>query len=185
MRSIRDIVKEINCQLEKVFPVGFIAYGVARTVIREDGYLPMVDDKYVGIDDNYALQLYHKINGITINKTRGTGWGNSPGYAVNTYQMSMVVFDNELKTKLASDEVVTLFQAAIPHTISTDFFKSIRISLSSVVLNSQAVYAEEYKSDTYRLSESQSLSKINYNVEIVFKTDCFEICPEDLQKCKN
>lgn len=184
MRSIRDIVQNINDALCGVFK-GAQVYGIARTAIREDGLIPVIQEKYIGIDDNFALQVYHKINGITISTRPGSGVGRDPGHNVNTFQMSMIVYSSEKRTKLAADQIALIIQSVVPKIISSDFFLSIRTQLTSVILNSQQVYAQEYKSDTFRLDEYQSLTQINYTVEIAFKTGCFDICPEDLEQCKN
>lgn len=185
MRSIRDIVNCINCSLEDFFDKSFKAYGIAYPGIRGEESLPVSSGVYVGIDDIYATQVYHKINGINISKVRGTGVGRNQDDTLHTYQMSMIWYNSENKNNIPPDQLALIVNHKIPKIFHSDFFKTVRVSLTNVILNSQQVYQQEYKSDTFRLGEYESLTQINYTVETVIKTGCFEICPEDLQKCKN
>lgn len=177
MHLIRDIVKEINCKLEKVFAGGFIAYGVAQNLPRGEDLLPTINEKYVGLDDIHAMSLYHKINSIGITQRAGT-YGDDEGFNVNTYQMSMIVFNNQKRTNMNADELALLIQTAFPKRINSE----VKNLMTGVILNSQTVYGQEYKSNTYRLGELQSLFQINYQTEVLFRTDCLDLCPEDFKQ---
>lgn len=176
-QSVRNIVKIINNSLEGIFQGGKF-YGIASLVEREGVGQPAVDERPVSYDDSYPFQLYHRINGGTI--TYKPGFGNTQT-TVNTFQMIAVVFNNEKITKVKTDEVVMIIQSLL-HVIN---ITSVRIIPTAFNLNSQQIFATEYKGVPYALSEYKSLMQINYSVEITFKGNCFDLCPEDFIKCKN
>lgn len=176
-QSIRNIVSEINESLKGVFK-GSKIYGIATLVEREGKGLPVADEQAVSFDDSYAMQLYHRVQGANIAYT--TGYGNTQN-AINTYQASMFVFNNEKITNLKTDEIAMIIQSALSvHNIT-----SVRILPTQIILNSQQVFATEYRGIPYALNEYQSLMQINYTVEITFKGLCFNLCPGDFSKCPN
>ncbi len=175
--SVRNIISQINDALTGVFK-GSTLYGVATLVEREGRGQPVVDEQAVGYDDSYALQLYHRLQGVNIS--------NQPGYGdtmntVNTFAVSMFVFNNENNTRIKTDEIAMIIQSLM----GAININSVRILPTAIILNSQAVFATEYKGVPYALNEYQSLMQINYTVELTFKGRCFDLCPEDFSKCKN
>lgn len=175
-QSIRNIVCKINESLATVFK-GAIFYGVASQVKTENTYQPVVNEKPVSYDDSYGLQAYHKINGAVISKTKGYGREEN---TINTFNMSMIVFNNEISTKMKSDEIAMILQA---------YFYKISISESitplNFILNTEVIFGTEYRGHTFSIPESMSLMQFNYTVAISFKSGCFDLCPEDFSHCKN
>jgi len=176
MLSIVDIIGEINNNLLLTMKWAKL-YGAAYSIDRDGKIQPVVNDSPVGFDDVYPLSAYHKINGAVINYKPGAGRNEN---VVNTFSLSFFIFNNKNKTGLYPDEVAMIFQSAFSK-IKID---SVRINPTSIILNSQQIYASEYRGSDYRLSENQSLIQINYNVEVTFKNGCFDICPEDFSQCK-
>lgn len=180
MRSIHDIVQKIN----EAIPVDSRdTYGIVTMSRRGDQIIPSIDGKYIGIDDTYPMRVYHKINGMTSQLRAGSGYGDSVGDQVNTYQMSMIVFNDKKRTKLSSDQMVLMLQVNTPRRVASELFKSIRITYTNAILNDVQVFAQEYGSTDYRLKDGQSLIQINYTVEATYKEGCFAKCPEDF--CNN
>lgn len=175
--SVRNIITQINQSLEGIFKGGKL-YGMATLVEREGKGQPAVDGVSVGYDDSYALQMYHRVLGANI--TYKSGYGNSRT-TINTYQVSAVVFNNEQITKIKTDEIASIMQSVL----SVLNITSVRILPTSIVLNSQQIFATEYKGVPYALNEFQSLMQMNYQVELTFQGNCFDLCPEDFSKCKN
>lgn len=172
-QSIRNTVCLINDALGQVFK-GSKLYGVATSVGKEGKYQPVVDEKPVSYDDSYALQLYHKVNEITVSSSRGFGREID---TVNTFAMSAIVFNNEKKTKLKADEIAMIIQSFISN-IST-----AEITPTRIILNSEAIFSTEYRGHSYHLPEYMSLMQFNYSVAITFKGGCFDLCPEDFSHC--
>lgn len=177
MHSIHDIVNKINSSLTWL-PSGSEANGIAELLLRDDVTIPVVGEKYVGIDDVYPVRIYHRLNSMTSATRPGTGYGRNAGDHVNTYQISMVVFMDRPKAKLYPDEFLLIAQASLPERITLEPYKSIIIVFGSAVFDSQLVYRQEYvSSDTYRLKQDQYFFKINYSIETTFSKGCFKQCP--------
>jgi hypothetical protein len=177
MHSIRDIVIELNKSLTWL-PSGSEANGVAELLLRDEVTIPMINERYVGIDDVYPVRIYHRLNAMTSVIKPGTGIGRSAGDQSNTYQLSMVVFLDKPKSKMYPDEFLLLTQANTPERLSINPYKSIVTTFTSSAFDSLSVYKQEYiSSDTYRLKEDQFFFKINYSIETTFSKGCFKTCP--------
>lgn len=175
-QSIHNTICQLNGVLSPVFKGGNF-YGIAVLTDREGKWQPVAGEIPVSYDDSYALQVYHKINGITITYKPGVGRNDN---TINTFAMSAIVFNNEKKTGLRQDEVAMIFQSLIANIN----INSVGITPVSVILNSPAIFASEYRGHDYRLPADMSLMQINYNVDITFKSGCFDLCPEDFSQCK-
>lgn len=176
-QSIRNIVTSINASLNTVFK-GIKTYGITYSVEREGKTQPVSNEVAVTFDDSYAMQVYHKVNGASITYKPGMGRQDN---TVDTFQMSAYIFNNERITKLKPDEIAMIFQSVL----SLTNIISVRVLPVNIILNSQAIFNTEYRGSTYPLDENNSLLQINYNVEVTFKSGCFDLCPEDFSPCKN
>lgn len=173
-QGIRNIIHDINAVLTGIFK-GAVFYGVATLVEREGKGQPVVDEKPVAYDDAYPMQMYHRLQGVGI--TYGPGFGRNDN-VTNTYTVSAIVFNNEKQTKLKSDEIAMILQSAL-----SKLNISAAVTPTQIILNSQAIFATEYRGVDYALNEYQSLMQINYTVEVVFDSRCFDLCPEDFNQC--
>lgn len=173
--SIRNIISSINGSLEGIFK-GSKLYGMAVLVEREGKSQPSVNEQSVGFDDAYAMQMYHRVQGGTISYVQG--YGNTMN-TVNSFQVAAVVFNNEKITKIKTDEIAMIIQAVL----STLNITSVRVLPTGFILNSQQIFATEYRGVPYTLDEYKSLMQINYTVEMTFRGICFNLCPEDFAPC--
>lgn len=176
-QSIRNIICQINDVLSPVFP-GSKFYGVAQLLTTEGRVQPTSNDRLVSFDDAFSLQAYHRLNGVNIKETKGYGRENN---ITNTFSVSMIVFNNEKRTGLQSEEIAMIFQSLVNGLNIT----SASVSPASFILNTQAIFATEYRGHEFRLPEHMSLIQFNYTVDITFKSGCFDLCPEDFSQCKN
>lgn len=175
-QSIRSTICQINNALSPVFP-GSKFYGVAISTEREKKVQPVSDEMPVSYDDDYSLQAYHKINSVQVTYKPGVGRNDN---TINTFSMSMFIFNNDIKTGLKQDEVAMIIQSLIAGIN----ISSVSITPVSFILNTQAVFAAEYRGNEFRLPESMSLTQMNYTIEVTFKSGCFDLCPEDFSSCK-
>lgn len=177
MHSVRDIINDLNGSFTWL-PSGSEVNGVAELLLRDDVTIPVIGEKYVGIDDVYPVRIYHRLISMSSAIKSGTGVGRLVGDHVNTFQVSMVVFLDQLKAKMYPDEFLLQTQANMPERVSIVPYKSVVINFTSSVLDSLLVYRQEYvTSDTYRLKEDQFFFKINYSIETTFSKGCFKTCP--------
>lgn len=178
MHSVRDIVKtELNSSLNWL-PSGSQANGIAELLLRDDVTIPVINERYVGIDDIYPVRIYHRLNSMSSTIKPGTGAGRVVGDQANTYQLSMVVFLDRPKSNMYPDEFLLYLQGNFPERLTMEPYKSIVTLFGSAVFDSLLVYRQEYiASDTYRLKEDQFFFKINYSIETTFSKGCFKRCP--------
>lgn len=176
-QSIRDIIQVINLALDGVFKGGKL-YGVATLIEREGISQPVVDEHGVAFDDDYAVQMYHRLGNIGI--TYGPGYGDTRKI-INTFAVSAFVFNNEKLTKTKTDVIAMIIQSVL-QTIN---ITSVQVLPTQIILNSQQIFATEYRGIPYALDEYRSLMQINYTVEVTYKGICFDLCPEDFLNCKN
>lgn len=174
--SIRNIITTINGSLQGIFK-GSKLYGMAVLVEREGRSQPSVNEQAVTFDDSYGMQMYHRVQGATI--TYVPGYGDTQN-TVNTYQAFAVVFNNEKITKLKQDELAMIMQSALAALNIT----SVRVLPTGFILNSQQVFATEYRGTPYSMDEYKSLMQINYTVEVSYRGICFNLCPEDFVPCE-
>lgn len=176
-QSIRNIIQLLNTALEGIFPQGKL-YGVATLVDREGIGQPVVDERAVSFDDGYGFQMYHRLGNISI--TYGPGYGDKRT-VINTFSVSAYVFNNEKLTNAKTDVIAMIIQSVL-QTIN---ISTVQVLPTQIILNSQQIFATEYKGVPYVLNEYQSLMQINYTVEVIYKGICFDLCPEDFSNCKN
>jgi len=177
MHSIREIVTELNASFTWL-PSGSEVNGIAELLLRDDVTIPVINERYVGIDDVYPIRIYHRLNSMSSSIKVGTGSGRSVGDQANTYQLSMVVFLDKPKSNMYPDEFLLLAQANTPERLSMEPYKSVVTTFASSVFDSLLVYRQEYvSSETYKLKEDQFFFKINYSIETTFSKGCFKRCP--------
>lgn len=177
MHSIRDIVTQLNSSLTWL-PSGSEANGIAELLLRDDVTIPVINERYVGIDDVYPVRIYHRLNSMSSTIKPNTGTGRSSGDQANIYQLSMVVFMDRPKAGLYPDEFLLFAQANTPERLTVDPYKSVVTNFGSAVFDSMSIYRQEYiASETYRLKEDQFFFKINYSIETTFSKGCFKKCP--------
>lgn len=183
MLSINDIVKWANEKVSPLLP-GLKPYGVAKSALKStangDVIMPYIEPgTYIGIDDTFKAQAYHKINGISSASVAGTGYGDSEPSLQNTHSMSMFVYFNEEKCGFSADQLYTYIQASITGDLKSDGKVSARVSVSNAILNDGNVWAQEYGATAFKLKGSQRLIQINYSIITVFDQNCIKI-----PKCK-
>jgi hypothetical protein len=174
MLSILDITGFVNSKVEKIMP-GLKPYGIAKTAIKGDGLAPYTDEKYIGIDDTFKAQAYHKqltINSATI---ANSGYGDDEADLQNTFGMALIIYFNEEKCGFSADKLYTFIQSAITGRLKSKGFKSVRVSVSSAILNDAQVWAQEYGATQYKLAGPQRLIQVNYTIVMVYDKECISI----------
>ena len=140
------------------------------------------EGQYVGVDDDYSLIIYHKVNSVTVGKTASGGrYGDGTGYDAHVAKMSMVVFGRRDRLELTNDELAIYLQANVPDAVDAPLLKALQfkvanININDIVLNDLQVFQEEYQGFTYFLKPEQFLFKLNYSIESAFLKKCFANC---------
>lgn len=178
MLSINDITKWANDKICQLLPDAKF-YGIAKTARKDDNIMPYIDEKYIGIDDTFSGQLYHKLLNIASANVPASGYGDQDQNLQNTYGMAMIVYFSEGKCG-AADRLYTFIQSAITGRLKSDGYRSIRVNVTSAVLNDAQVWAQEYGQSPFKLSGEQRLIQVNYNIVMVYDKQCIS-----LPNCKN
>lgn len=175
---VSDIVTWVNEQVCGIIP-GAKQYGIAKSTLRDGKQMPYSDEKYIGIDDTFIAQMYHKQ--LTLNSTNvsGSGYGDSEMYLQNTHAMAMILYYDESKSG-PPDQIYSFIQSAITGVLKAVGFKSVRVNVTSAILNDGQVWASEYGQTPLKLMGPQRLIQINYNIVAVFDKSCIKI-----PQCKN
>lgn len=155
MGTVRDIICSIDEKLCKVFS-GSKWYGVTELIDKDGKSQPQAGH----FDDGYRLSGYHRILEIT---PRRTGFNYQ-----NTYSCILIISNT---TGLPGDEIAGYLQTVI----GSLNIQAARVTLTKIILNSQQVFAAEYRGHTF---PGIGLIQINYTVEAAFKEICCDI-PED------
>jgi len=179
MLSINDISLWVNERLSGLIP-GIKSYGIAKSAIKGESFAPYIDDNYVGLDDTYPAQSYHKELSVSSQSVNGRAYGDNEFLLQNTYTMSLIVFFNENKIGFKADQLYIFIQSLITGVLKAEGYKTIRVNVTNAILNDGQVWASEYGNTAYKLSGSQRLMQINYNAVILFDKKCIEI-----PNCKN
>lgn len=179
MRSVSDIIIWANERIEPLIP-GMKTYGVAKAAVKGDFIAPYVDEKYIGIDDTYPAQMYHKELSVSSTAIARTGYGDNTQDLQSTFQMALIVFYNEKTSGIAADELYTFIQTLITGILKIENYKLVRVGVSSAILNDGQVWAQEYGQTPYKLSGPQRLIQINYSIVVVLNPKCITI-----PNCKN
>lgn len=157
-------------------------YGIAQSVRRGDQNMPaIVSDNgegwYIGIDDIVPMQLYHKAGSLSVSIV-GQGRGDDIGDYRNLYNNVMVVFMDQKKLEMSADDVFLHLQAHFPESLDIKPFHQVNLRITSVILITQAVFAQEYTNQDFSLKPEHNMFAVNYTIEAIFNKNCFEACPE-------
>lgn len=173
----QSILNWINNELCDLIP-GAEVYGIARTALKDERMMPYcpADDKYIGIDDTFPFQAYHKELSLSTANVPRSGFGDNISDLANTYGMALIIFFDEKKLGVKTDELYTLIQSRITGILKIEGYKQIRIGVTNAILNDGQVWAQEYGQTVFRLSASQRLIQIGYSVTLTLDKNCFPKC---------
>lgn len=174
MLSIIDITQWVNENLCKIMP-GVKTYGIAKLAVKGDGTAPYVDEKYVGIDDTFTAQAYHRQLSISSTTVPNNAYGDTDQSLQNTYGMALMIFFNEEKCGFSADKLYTFIQSSITGRLKSEGYRSVRVGVTSAILNDAQVWAQEYGAAPYKLAGPQRLIQVNYTIVMVYNPECIAI----------
>lgn len=174
MLSILDISGWVNGKIEKFMP-DVKTYGIAKTAVKGDGTAPYTDDKYIGIDDTFKSQAYHKQLSISSTSVPSSGYGDNEQSLQNSYGMALIIYFNEENCGFSADKLYTFIQTAITGRLKSAGYKSVRVTVASAILNDAQVWAQEYGATPYKLAGPQRLIQVNYTIVMVYDKECILI----------
>jgi hypothetical protein len=173
--TIKEIVSWINTQLAPLVP-GTQFYGIAKPAIRDEKLMPVEGEKYIGLNDAFPMQVYHKEFGLSSTEMQGSGYGDNVKNIMNSHAMAMIIYYNTAKARAGTDQLYMLVQKKISGILKSPGIKYARIIVTSAILEDARVYQQEYGVGPVRLKATQRLIQVNYTVQIVFDKNCTPAC---------
>lgn len=191
VQGLKDIVSKINLELAATLALNtsffdtLQIYGLAGNAYRKnttESY-PVIFDKagegvYVGADDVKSLIMYHRCTAMNAGLLAGSGYGDSRGKMRYIFSMTLVAWFDRFKTQLEPDELAVLLTNSIPNEVQNSTFKNVLVGLGGIVLNTQQVFASEYKNVKYFVKPEQSLISVSYTLESRINQFCFNASTE-------
>lgn len=191
MAKEHEIVSYINSQLQtrqfsaSRFQKGRFS-GVAELFKTEDQELkPGICDnygdvEYVGIDDTYPFQVYHRV-------IRPVGFWNveedfgNPKNIREITEMLMVVIGDRNRLQLTAEDIKTGIIAALPleligSTLNTIGLKSANIIPGQFNWNRFDVYRNEFNLKESFFNTNTIIFSMTYQIETVYDQQCFTLC---------
>lgn len=138
------------------------------------------DNKSCAVDNQYCVQIYHRILSSTINDA--SGYGKVNDLVSETLQCKMVVYGQPNIILLNQEELYRLIIGGMPSqidktSISAYLLDYMRVKLQGATFNSTALFNEEYKGISQRFGLPNGIYfSIAYQIESKFKKDCFVDC---------
>lgn len=202
MNYLEQITTLVNDTLTSCFPcenrrVLGVAQGVrvevepsptgnGRAKIVPGVYVGNGDVEYSGFDDRYALCSYHKAVNMASTRVAGSGYGHEQPRVRLTHSMSLVICANIDQVGKDAAEMALDIQFKFPeilkaHKLPREYFTSANFNITSITLNAEQVFREEFQNETFFLGPQHALIKVNYTVESVLNKRCVPVLCEDPQ----
>lgn len=191
MPHLNKVISYINAQLAtNVFgenrfqPQQFSGVCITIPAASAQGTEPVLaddfdDNKYVGIDDRFSLQVYHKNTGV-VHQKDAKQHGDTNNRMISTYQMQMIIAARRKEIRLTPEELEMLFIKGIDSKIPNSEISPLKISRIAVTpvgtdFNAQQIWRDEYSRE-YELNPNQILFRLRYTVEMAYNKSCINLC---------
>lgn len=183
---IECIINDINEQICGIVK-GARVYGLASTMIRtsntanQNQSIPATVTKdgegnFVGIDDTFPMQLYHRLNSVASSLVAKSGFGDNAGDYRNVFNCSMIVYLNRKKTDMFPDDLFLRIQNEVESPVAMENFRNIAIVFAAMNLNETAIFAAEYSNTDFKISTDSNLFSITYTIEAIYQKNCLKLC---------
>jgi len=136
-------------------------------------YMPVVycnkEYKYIGLNDNYPIIVYHKHLGSTF-----TDADLDIRRVVD--RMQMVVFADLDFLNLDSEAIGTIVVASFPQQTTLPIINIEGVELTDVTSDKEAIFKKEYQNTDYQLGPQHCMLSFNYTITSTYRKGCFKIC---------
>lgn len=195
MQYLKQIVTAINqsiaAKLSDSRFQGSEYNGIAISAAQTNGdgvsrLMPLIADNYdeekwVGVDDTFPLRIYHKNNGIGRTDEPRKATGDNQYVKREVAQFSIIAYGNRARLLMTPEEMEAAIVSGMPSAIHKDTRSQLQLSSciikpTSTLFDPVINYLAEYRTDKYELGPNALFIRINYNIESIYKTVCFNIC---------
>ena len=192
MPKIPEIVTYINNTLKAgqfkagVFQSGRFSGITEPQKYNEDGEtVPTVvnlngDCTYLGVDDSYPFELYHKIINVDTPTDEADDYGDRL-VRTDSYNLQIVVIANREIVQLDRTTLVSGVTLGMPRelpksTKTTLGLLTAQVQPGTVTLDKQTVYSTEYNLQEFLLKPSYVMFAVDYTITTQVYADCYTIC---------
>lgn len=138
------------------------------------------DARYIGIDDTYPIQVYHRVI------RPGAEWNVESDFGdlrniVETTNMLMVVIGDRNRLKLTAEDIKTGIVAALPLEIPDSELNSLGLKSANIIpgefnWNKYEVYRSEFNLRDPALKTNTIMFSLSYQIETVYGQSCYTLC---------
>jgi hypothetical protein len=192
MPKLSQIITIINHQLEtNVLNTsrfqGGKYYEIAETVKDGEIYYPVIIDndgecQNVVFDDNYPLQIYHKIMSLNYEVVPADNYGDEVQTIQETAQMSLVLITDRGKLQMTGEDLIALITVNIPGTLLQadlnylNLYSALMFASGEAIIDNETVYNREYNLKEYLLKPNSIMYSLSYTIVTEFSKKCYSNC---------
>lgn len=150
--------------------------GVEKTIPGVIDFVGNID--YVGMDDKYKFQIYHRILNSEFDDNEEESFGNMKRVH-HTHNMIMVVMYDITKVKEHKEEIIAGIGDAWTYQLTTAqlttlSLNNVKINGGTFSVNSDEVFESEFK--TSKRKSNWVFISFTYTIEEFNRQGCFSIC---------
>lgn len=191
MAKEHQIVDYINSQLQGRqfsalrFKKGRFS-GIAELIKGEEGeFKPGVCDNYgdvtyVGIDDTYPFQVYHRVIRPNVEYNSEQDFGNLKSI-IETTDMQMIVIGDRARLQLTAEDIKTGIAASLPLELPDNELNILGLQQVNILpgnfnWNRYDVYRNEFNIKESFFNTNTIIFSFSYQIETVYDQTCFTLC---------
>lgn len=140
-------------------------------------------ERYVGVDDSFPLQLYHRILGNSYGGAeKKQQYGDDISLKTCATEVVMVVFAKRSAMKMPGEQLEMLIASGFPDIFTREqiatmaAMAAVKVTLRSSDMDSFRVWGNEYKNIAFPLGPEDILFSMNYRIDSSYQKGCFKIC---------
>jgi len=184
MPFITEIITKVNEAIKadvqiKDFKCKFL--GLATLVDRsaDETTAPYVIDGGLNeqaiMDDNFDMVLYHRMTDVSYQGRHGFGDYDDEA---ETATIRMVIWANPKSLHTTRENLLQVIAAKVPQRITpfNDNIHSINLNTRSLLIDSKALFNQEYSGVEYTLDPEHLFAGIVYTIETDYNKRCLTMC---------
>lgn len=160
--------------------------GIAEQQKTEEGeYKPGIcnhygDVEYVGIDDTYPFQIYHRVIQPNAAENIEQEFGDNKAI-IETTNMLMIVIGDRNRLQLTAEDIKTGIAAALPLELPDTQLNILGLQQANILpgnfnWNRFDVYRNEFNIRESFFNTNTIIFSFSYQIETVYNQSCFTLC---------
>jgi len=136
----------------------------------------------VSVDDTWAMQLYHRVIGLSYDDASIDNFGEPVTVKKETATMALVFISDRSRVEKRTDELMAAVAVNLPATLTNaelatlDLYDCQIRATGACVIDAEVVYNREYNLPEYYLKPNSVMCSLNYTIETIYSRKCFGLC---------